>query len=231
MFEQLFGSKTRVKLIRIFLDNPDKLFYVRELTRMSDSLINSVRRELQNLINLKIIIEQKVSSKKKKDQVVSKINAKKFYQLNPKNIFQKDLQSLFSKGKVLVEKKLVDRIKRMGDIKYLALGGVFTHDERAVSDLFVVGDFDKQKMIAVLNKFEKELEKDINYTVMQEEEFKLRNDISDRFLLDILENEKNFIFVDRLAKKQIQTQTNDLPEFTDEEQVEQYEEQNQPEQL
>ena len=68
MFEQLFGSKTRVKLIRIFLDNPDKLFYVRELTRMSDSLINSVRRELQNLINLKIIIEQKVSSKKKKDQ-------------------------------------------------------------------------------------------------------------------------------------------------------------------
>ncbi|MBT4723083.1 hypothetical protein HN958_00065 [Candidatus Falkowbacteria bacterium] len=231
MFEQLFGSKTRVKLIRIFLDNPDKLFYVRELTRMSDSLINSVRRELQNLINLKIIIEQKVSSKKKKDQVVSKINAKKFYQLNPKNIFQKDLQSLFSKGKVLVEKKLVDRIKRMGDIKYLALGGVFTHDERAVSDLFVVGDFDKQKMIAVLNKFEKELEKDINYTVMQEEEFKLRNDISDRFLLDILENEKNVIFVDRLAKKQIQTQTNDLPEFTDEEQVEQYEEQNQPEQL
>ena len=49
MIEQLFGSKTRVKIMKVFLDNPNKCFFVRELTRLTDSLINSVRRELDNL--------------------------------------------------------------------------------------------------------------------------------------------------------------------------------------
>jgi predicted phosphohydrolase len=232
MFEQLFGSKTRVKLIRIFLDNPDKLFYVRELTRLSNSMINSIRRELDNLINLKIIIAQPPSIKKTKGTVdPPKINAKKFYRLNPNNVLQKDLQSLFSKGKVLIEKKLVERIKRMGDIKYLSLGGLFTDDERAVSDLFIVGDFDKKKMLVVLSKIEKELERDLNYTIMQEDEFKLRSDISDRFLLDIMENEKNMVFVDRLVKSQKQIQNNDLLDYpSDDEQIEIYENKEQSEQ-
>ncbi|KKT48044.1 MAG: hypothetical protein UW40_C0055G0007, partial [Parcubacteria group bacterium GW2011_GWF2_44_17] len=49
MFEQIFGSKTRVQLITIFLRNPDKGFYVRELSRITGQYINSIRRELENL--------------------------------------------------------------------------------------------------------------------------------------------------------------------------------------
>src|ERR1700735_4171752 len=55
MIEQLFGSKTRVKLLRLFLSNPDRSFYVREITRKIDEQINSVRRELANLLNIGII--------------------------------------------------------------------------------------------------------------------------------------------------------------------------------
>jgi hypothetical protein len=45
MIEQLFGSKTRVKLLKLFFSNPNRSFYVREITRTIDEQINSVRRE------------------------------------------------------------------------------------------------------------------------------------------------------------------------------------------
>src|SRR5437870_4054888 len=55
MFEQLFGSKTRVKLLQLFYSNPNRSFYVREITRKIDEQINSVRRELANLLSIGII--------------------------------------------------------------------------------------------------------------------------------------------------------------------------------
>src|SRR3954464_6901139 len=55
MFEQLFGSKTRVKLLQLFFSNPNRSFYVREITRKIDEQINSVRRELSNLLSVGII--------------------------------------------------------------------------------------------------------------------------------------------------------------------------------
>src|ERR1017187_3626633 len=55
MIEQLFGSKTRVKLLQLFYGNPNRAFYVREITRKIDEQINSVRRELANLLSIGII--------------------------------------------------------------------------------------------------------------------------------------------------------------------------------
>src|ERR1700712_3679039 len=55
MIEQLFGSKTRVKLLRLFYSNTNRPFYVREITRKIDEQINSVRRELGNLLSIGII--------------------------------------------------------------------------------------------------------------------------------------------------------------------------------
>ena len=62
MIEQLFGSKTRVKLLQLFLANPGRSFYVRELTRKIDEQINSVRRELSNLMELSLQIARTTSS-------------------------------------------------------------------------------------------------------------------------------------------------------------------------
>lgn len=199
MFEQLFGSKTRVKLMKLFLENPDRRFYVRELTRLSDSLINSVRRELNNLVELRLVVEE-VSSEKEPEKKT--INARKYYRLNPKNLFRQDLLNLFLKGKILMEKKFIDRIKRVGEIKYFCLGGSFVEDLKASTDLLLVGDFDKEKALKVLKEFEKEIERPINYTVMDENEYDLRRDIADSFLDSIINNEKNIVIIDKVTKKQ-----------------------------
>ena len=201
MFEQLFGSKTRVKLIKVFLDNPNEKYYVRELTRLTDTLINSIRRELVNLVEMKIVVcEEKGSNK---DETKKGLNTKKFYSLNQKNLFLQELTSLFSKGKLLLEKKLIERIKRLGDIKYLAFGGIFVDDERGSTDIIIVGDLDKNKAVASLNKFEKELGKDVRFTIMTVSEFQLRNDIADNFLDEVMTADKNIVLIDKLTKKKV----------------------------
>lgn len=198
MFEQLFGSKTRVKLMRLFLENPGKKFYVRELTRLTDSLINSIRRELANLVEVKLILEQEEATRKKKAKRF--LNTKKYYYLNSKNLFQHDLLNLFLKDKLLVEKRFVERIRRLGDIFYLSLSGFFVEDEKAPTDILLIGDFSKERMLELFAELEKELGHELRYTVMDKNEFTLRRDIADSFLVKIMDNENNLIMINKINR-------------------------------
>src|SRR5665648_738498 len=63
VIDALFGSKTRVKLLHLFLNNPGKAFYVREITRLIDEQINSVRRELSNMLEVGIITSDSADNK------------------------------------------------------------------------------------------------------------------------------------------------------------------------
>ena len=53
--EKLFGSKTRAKLLSLFFSNQNKSYYVREISRVIEEQINSVRRELTNLSSLGLV--------------------------------------------------------------------------------------------------------------------------------------------------------------------------------
>lgn len=85
MVDQLFGSKTRVKLVRFFLDNQGQEFYVRELTRLLDEQINSIRRELINLHDAGV-----VSSREEDNKV--------YYSLNKDNKLTQGLAIMFGFG-------------------------------------------------------------------------------------------------------------------------------------
>jgi DNA-binding transcriptional ArsR family regulator len=55
MLERLFSSRTRVKLLAIFLLQPEREVHVREICRITGSNINAVRRELANLEDLGLL--------------------------------------------------------------------------------------------------------------------------------------------------------------------------------
>ena len=82
--EKLFGSKTRAKLLRLFFENPEKSFYVREMTRVIDEQINSVRRELLNLESIGIIKNETFDNKV-------------YYSANAKHPFTRPFTDMFSK--------------------------------------------------------------------------------------------------------------------------------------
>ncbi len=196
MLEQLFGSKTRINLLKLFLNNPEEVFYVREITRELEVQINSVRRELKNLESLGIIfvVPSEAKAKKKRNK-----RGKKYYRVNTEFIFFPELKALLLKAKLMLERNFISEVKRIGKINYLVLTGIFTDIPQASTDILIVGKVNKKGLNRLIKRFEKELSHEINYTVLSKPEFKYRKDVTDRFLYNILENKK-IVVVNELEK-------------------------------
>ncbi len=193
--EQLFGSKTRARLLQLFLEQPEKAFFVRELTRKIDAQLNSVRRELKNLMELGVVVERIAE-----DHKVSRLLAdrKRFYAANAGNILYDDLRALFKKVHILMRQNLVQELENQGDIHYFAFTGRFIDLKDIPTDIIIVGNIDAAKVQQVMKSFEEDLGAEINYTLMPKDEFMYRRQVTDRFLTSLLESQK-VVVVNRLG--------------------------------
>lgn len=174
--ENLFCSKARIKILTLFLKNPNERYYVRQLTRKLDERINSIRRELDNLSKIGLL-----KSEKKE--------LKKYYYVDKNFDLLGELKALFIKATAAPKDEIIIKLNKVGDIKYACLTGSFTKSPAKV-DLLIVGNVKKPKLASLIKEIEKIQGHDIDYTVMDENEFKYRNDLGDQFLLSIINNNK-----------------------------------------
>jgi len=190
MIEQLFGSKTRVKLLQLFYSNPNRSFYVREITRKIDEQINSVRRELANLLSIGIISSDTS-------------NNRLYYEVNQDYEFYPPLSTIFgnstvskTKKKTVTEDKDDTPIQAIGNVELAIFTGHFTRDESAGVDILIVGDVNPTQLSKYISELEKQESKDLRYTVLSLDEFKYRQEVNDRFLSLVL-NSKNQVKADK----------------------------------
>lgn len=193
MVEQLFGSKTRVKLLQLFYGNPNRSFYVREITRKIDEQINSVRRELSNLLSIGIITSDNT-------------NNKLYYEVNQKYEYYEPLRQIFGGGKRTATKKATaatasdeDDYKALGHLDLLVYTGQFTRDESAGVDILFVGNLNKNAVTKYVTELEDREGKELRYSVMSTSDFEYRKTIKDRFVSQLLG-----------AKKQVLVDNNNL---------------------
>ena len=200
--ESLFGSKTRVRLLNLFLEHPDRRFYVREITRKIDAQLNSVRRELQNLIDLGIFkeVEGKIIETEREDSeaVEKKSEKKKYYVANTDCPFFEDLRAIMKKSAVMMNSTLVKRLRALGRLDLLVLTGRFIDNQDVATDVLIVGEINPEQIQTAIEDFEKELGCEINYTYMPRDEYRYRSEVKDRFLLSLLESE-NVVLVNDLS--------------------------------
>lgn len=206
MLEQLFGSKTRVKLISLFLRHSDEPLFVRELTRRIQTQINAVRRELANLVRFGLLIEEAHTDP---DQDVHKKGKplgigvkKKFYRLNPDFPLLADIRALFVKAQILVERRMDQELLALGDVRYLAFLGMFIGRPSTTVDVFLVGHIPIEALRTYMANIEQELGTEIKFSQMTFEEFMYRKDMTDKFLYAILEAPKHVV-VDRLNERSL----------------------------
>jgi hypothetical protein len=196
MIEQLFGSKTRVKLLQLFYSNPNRSFFVREITRKIDEQINSVRRELSNLLNVGIITSETT-------------NNKLYYEVNQNFEYYKPLQTIFGGGVKKTAKRGADPadaaadeaaasdgdLKSVGHIELAVYTGQFTRDESSGIDFLVVGNVNPNALKKYVDDLEKKEGKSIRYTFMTLADFRYRQQINDRFAVGVM-NAKKQVLVD-----------------------------------
>jgi len=199
MLEHLFGSKTRVRLLRIFLHNGKNAFFVRELTRKIGAQINSVRNELDNLVDMGLVVATDAPAEA--DAVKGRAAPqRKYYRINQDALLYPEMRALFVKAQLILEKDFVRRITNAGGVSYLALMGFFVGEEGAQTDMLIVGKVQKEKLSSVIRSFEREIGRDVNFTVFTPQEFRYRRDVTDRFLYSILESRK-LVVVDTISER------------------------------
>ena len=192
MLEQLFGSKTRVRLLRLFLANQNESYFVRELTRKIGAQINAVRNELDNLVSMGVVkaVEESELKSNGGGNPDRSTQQRKYFRINTDAVLYPELRALFSKSGVLLENEFVHKLGFAGKLQYLALMGYFVGDVGAPTDVFIVGNLNKDKVATAIRAFERAVSREINYTMMTPQEFRQRKDLTDRFLYGILESKK-----------------------------------------
>jgi len=181
----LFVSKVRAKLLQIFLDQPSEIFYVRQLVRLTGEEINAVRRELARMEERGMV---------KKETRGNRL----YYSFRKDYPFYDELLGLVCKTVGLGAAILKNRNK-IGKIKFAMLSGKFARrlkrDETEV-DLLVVGQVVLPQLAALVRLEETRLKREINYTVMTQEEFEFRKRRRDPFILGILYRSRIMIIGD-----------------------------------
>ncbi|MEK9155336.1 MAG: hypothetical protein AAB839_01685 [Patescibacteria group bacterium] len=188
--EQLFGSRTRARLLTLFLENADRAFYVRELTRRIDAQLNSVRRELKNLVEVGIVLEVEgkiIATEASEDEPETKGEKKKYYRANVEFPLFEDLRAVMRKAAVLMNQEVVRVLRSKGDIDLVLLTGRFMDLADVPTDLLIVGTIDAADLSTAVREFERDIAREVNFTAMPKEEFLYRQDVGDRFLATILD--------------------------------------------
>ncbi|MFN3603396.1 MAG: winged helix-turn-helix domain-containing protein [Leptonema sp. (in: bacteria)] len=159
MLENLITSKTRIKILLKFFINPNSRGYLRELSKEMNESTNSVRVELDKLVEAGYL---------RKEEEKNKI----YYKANQKHKLFPEIHSLVKK--YLGIDILIDRvIQNIGELKegYL-IGDYAEGKDRGVIDIVLVGKIDQNYLIHLISKAEEILQRKIRYLILYGEKEK-----------------------------------------------------------
>jgi hypothetical protein len=199
MIDALFGSKTRVKLLHLFLNNPGKAFYVREITRLIDEQINSVRRELANMLEVGIITSDSADNKL-------------YYEVNQRYEYYVPFRAIFADQKVASvsaaapkqvtngwEKSLI----ALPGLRVAIIAGVLVNGSASSVDLLLVGSMPAKKVNAAIAEIEAAEGRELSYSILSYDEFYYRLSVRDKFINDIITNKHRVLVdTDNILKEQ-----------------------------
>jgi len=189
MIDALFGSKTRVKLLHLFLNHPGQSFYVREITRLIDEQINSVRRELANMLEVGVITSDSGDNKL-------------YYQVNQRYDYYTALRAIFANEPIntnkpvaatdgSVNEQYLSAISGISALRLAILSGVLVKGSTSAVDVLLVGTLSTAKVKAAMAIIEKLEGRELNYSVLPYEEFYYRLSVRDKFITEILASKHN----------------------------------------
>jgi hypothetical protein len=175
LFDTLFGSRVRARLLRLFLLSPDTEFDATEAAKRIAIKRPEVVKELNRLVKMRFVS-------------VKTRQRKKIYQVRVDFPFYQELKALVSKLNLSAKSEAFKRIKKVGDVKLVLISGVFINYQKSKADMvLVINTANKVKLRQVINQLESEVGKEIRYILMNSEELHYRLDMLDRFLMEFLE--------------------------------------------
>jgi predicted nucleotidyltransferase len=178
----LFGQ-IRSGVLALLYGWADKAFYVRQIARHVHASAGAVRRELERLAAVDLIVRTSVGN-----QV--------FYQANQRHPVFSEMRALVNKtvGVFNTLRSALERLSTRARVAFV-YGSMARQEERAGSDidLMIIGDIELDDVLVRLPEAETELGRAVNPTVYSIHEFKKKLDEGNHFLNAVLDGKKVFL--------------------------------------
>ncbi len=185
VLDELLTSRTRGRLLTIFLPHPTEEYYLRELSRRTGLSLRAVQHELARLERLDL-----VQSHRRGQQ--------KYFRANERHPLFADL------------KRIVYKTTGMGDVLRDALapvkgiqvafiyGSVAKGEDRSTSDvdLLLIGAPDADHLHETIRKAEETLGREVSFVTMSPAEWRERRASRDAFVAEVTRSPKIFLIGD-----------------------------------
>lgn len=189
---KLFSSVPLIKIMRLFLMNPEEGFETGDIVKRSQVKESSARTELNLLKSVGFVkrktFQKEIERKNKKGEMTvykKKVNG---WFLDEDFRYKKQLSSLLIGTDLIDKKDLPKRIRKAGRVKLLVVSGVLIKDDISKIDLLLVGDNIKPRALEnIVKTLESEVGRELNYALFTTDEFKYRTSMYDKLICDIFD--------------------------------------------
>ncbi|KKS77795.1 MAG: hypothetical protein UV64_C0003G0014 [Parcubacteria group bacterium GW2011_GWC1_43_11b] len=188
ILSKLFGSNGKVKIIRLFLYNPEKVFSLEEVAKKAKVGKAEVRREINILVAGRFLKERRAWTKR------GKVSSRKNHILSEDYPYLEALRLLFNSDFFSNRRLIANRFKKCGRLKLLVISGAFVQRLDGPADIVIVGDDLKRPVVDnVVKNIEAETGRELTYAVFDTSDWLYRFHSSDRFVRDLLEFDHEYL--------------------------------------
>lgn len=198
ILENLFDSPIKVRLLKLFLRNPDKWFRVEDASARTKSNLKVVRDQMFGLLSIGLLKAKEIKKRKNQKEDKEALLPGVYYSVNSDFDFFEELKTLVLKSSPASKEVVSEKLKKLGRLKLVVLGGIFLNTDNKRVDIFIVGEKIRQALLnTFLEYIEAEVGREIDYVVMDAKEFAYRLSMFDKFVLNVFERPHE-VLVDKL---------------------------------
>lgn len=184
---KIFGSPARVKIMRLFLFNPETAYDLDDVGGRAKVARVHARREIANLISVGFLKKKTFKKEVPYRNTTRKKNVVG-YIIDPAFDIAGPLRTLLIESELVQVRDLPKRFQRAGRFNLLIVSGIFMHDHDRMLDILMVGDRLRRPAIdAAMRTLESEIGREVRYAVFDKEEFEYRMRMYDKLLRDVFE--------------------------------------------
>lgn len=188
ILSKLFGSEAKVKIIRLFLFNPEMNFDITNVSERIKESLSKTKKEI-SLLEKMTLVKRKVLTKFSLNKSKRKIKKTSIlFSLNTNFTYLSPLQNFLINSKPLAPKEIERKICSLGSIKLIIISGVFIQDVESRVDILIVGDNVKKTSLEnMIKTLEAEIGKELKYAHFTTADFQYRLRMFDKLIRDILD--------------------------------------------
>jgi len=172
-------TKNQILILEIFFNKPDQPHYLREIAQLLGKKPGVFQRDINNLATDGLLTSYFEANRR-------------FFKLNKKYPLYKEMKSIFFKT-LGVKGLLKQELENIPEIKEAFIYGSFARNqEKDASDIdvFIIGSVSENVIMDLFNKLERKLDRELNYVLMTDKEFKEKSKQKNSFLANVMKNKK-----------------------------------------